>query len=273
MIFMRKNSRYLFMYNLRYILKNSVVMIMLVMGFAILACVYYRGKFMQGFTGSLFSMDYMLYLFKGADIVNASQISAKMDIPIMYIGMALAFSYIVGRSMYSDNDHIILTYSKSRTGWYTGKVAGLFSAVLLVVGLITLTGCIFGGFNMLFYSNDTAYLIQYDYNKITGAGDMFLYIGVIYLTYMAVVMLQVIISLLFNSIAGFVLAMAVYVMSIFINNPALIGNGAMLVRYDAFAIKGESIFEAVIINVAVIGISYIVGYIIIRHKDILGKCQ
>lgn len=54
------------MYNLRYILKNSVVMIMLVMGFAILACVYYRGKFMQGFTGSLFSMDYMLYLFKGA---------------------------------------------------------------------------------------------------------------------------------------------------------------------------------------------------------------
>ncbi|MGN0318396.1 MAG: hypothetical protein ACI4E1_10755 [Lachnospira sp.] len=270
---MKKNSRYLFMYNIRNILKNSIVMIMLAIGFALLACVYYRGKFTQGFTGSLFSLDYLLYLFKGADIVNVGQASAKMDIPIMYLGMALAFSYITGRNIYSENDHIIFTYSKSRPGWYTGKVAGLFVVVLAVISLITLTGCIFGGFNMNYYSNESTYLVQYDYNKMTGAGEMFLYIAVIYLTYMAVIMLQVTVSLIFNSVTGFLVAMAVCIMSIFINNPVLFGNGAMLIRYNIFTINGENVITALVINVAVIVISYVVGYIVIIHKDILSKNQ
>lgn len=265
---MKKNDRSLLLYNVKSILKSSIGVILLVLGFAVMVSMYYHSQFSQRTGENMHSFDYLLYLFKGADIINRNLISAKLDIPVMYLGMALGVSYITGRSLYSENDHIILTYSQSRNGWLNSKVAGYMICSFMIIAGVTFTGGMAGGFDMTFYSQDNSFLIQYDYNKITGVWQMLVYIGTIYITYMSVMMLQIMLSLLINRITGFICVMALYIASVFINTPAFIGNGAMLIRYNAYSEDGAGLLTYFIIDMVILIMSYIVSNIIIRHKDI-----
>ena len=76
-------------------------------------------------------------------------------------------------------------------------------------------------------------------------------------------------SLAVKNMAGFIISMIIYIISIFDINIFLTGNGCMAQRSSLFMENGLSVSQVIIIDIIIIVITLIIQLKIISVKDIL----
>ena len=112
----------------------------------------------------------------------------------------------------------------------------------------------------------TDYFIQNNENK-------FLYILVFFaapiIASFAISMVQIVFSLAVKNMAGFIISMIIYIISIFDINIFLPGNGCMAQRSSLFMENGLSVSQVIIMDIIIIVITLIIQLKIISVKDIL----
>ena len=112
----------------------------------------------------------------------------------------------------------------------------------------------------------TDYFIQNNENR-------FLYILVFFaapiIASFAISMVQIAFSLAVKNVAGFIISMIIYIISIFDINIFLPGNGCMAQRSSLFMENGLSVPQVIIIDIIIIVITLIIQLKIISVKDIL----
>ena len=163
--------------------------------------------------------------------------------------------------------------------WLTGKLSGMYiSGIVIIMELILVVAVISGG-KTGFASCESAYLVRYDYNKMTG---FFSVMAVILSMVMSVVMLitlQFMISVILGQIEGYISITALSVAAIFVDSCFIPGNGLMLIRYSYFLSGGYNVIFICVYAIIVTIISYVVSNIYNETKRyivttlLLHKCK
>ena len=264
------------------LVKKSIPMFIAVFIFAGMVCIYYRGKYMDYNEGliarhenvtesipDLQTNDYILYMFRGMELIDKANPDDKVDIPILYVGLAAIFSYIVFACLIQKDDYIIISYSGSRKRWLVGRMLGIVIDIFVIILEFVLAALIFGKGKLGFMSQESSYLIAYDFNKVTSMGIMFKMLFTFFLTVTAISMLQIMITVIVDMIPAFLVSIAVYIISLFYNSYVFIGNGTMFQRYSYFLNSGLNTSIVAIIDVCIIFICIFISLLFIKKKDIL----
>ena len=82
-------------------------------------------------------------------------------------------------------------------------------------------------------------------------------------------LVQMTISMFTNPMIGLLAVMAWNVMSVFINNPLMIGNNSMVVRSSVYNAQRIQVWQAVAVCIVVYIVVYAAGMIGLNKKDIL----
>lgn len=94
-------------------------------------------------------------------------------------------------------------------------------------------------------------------------------LGAVLLTFIAMTLLQMTLSLLINGAISAIVIIAMYVFSAFYKSEYMPGNYIMFSRMDEFLVNGISEGSVVAGSLFIVSICLITGYVVFRKKDIL----
>lgn len=285
-----KVYRNTYVYYIKRVVIRSIPVYIIALLLGIMVCVYYKGSYssyyssnasikkqqseyedyQEGIGKPLKMGDYMLYIFKRIEPIDKNvPADKKIELPVTYLAIIIMCAFIVGINVGDKDDYVVLCFSKSRNVWLTGKLSGMYiSGIVIIMELILVVAVISGG-KTGFASCESAYLVRYDYNKMTG---FFSVMAVILSMVMSVVMLitlQFMISVILGQIEGYISITALSVAAIFVDSCFIPGNGLMLIRYSYFLSGGYNVIFICVYAIIVTIISYVVSNIYMKQKDIL----
>lgn len=253
----------MFIYDLRCSFKYNIVIYLLAACMMLLACMDYgstvkwHNKAEQ--PGEAGYQEYLLNIVRGMEkLTDDSMSQRQINIPVVYIGMAIFISYITGRYIYSDSVYTVLVKGRSRTAWIISKslMTGVQIALLYIMALAV--SLLFGGTGSGVEISRCTSLMKMEYVLPAALEQpLFLVLTLVVpmVTAYAIAQIQITVSLIFNNIAGFVTAMIIYFGSVFEYNLLMLGNGCMVQRSRYFMDNGFSVemillFDAVVIVAA-----------------------
>lgn len=225
-------------------------------------------------------MDYMLYCFKGSVPVTASP-EMSLALPIFWI-MAMAGSLLLNLDYFLSDltqaGQQIMIRSKTRRGWYLSKCAwNLCSCILYMMLLCTsvLLFTLLSGGTVSLQSTPNVmeiYLseLTVEPTLLSGLPGFIAVVLMPLVTLMALNMLQMAVCLLVRPIIGFLISMAILVLSVYCNVPFVLGNGAMAIRSALLVPGGISPGFATLTSMAILLASAILGAWKFQNTDILG---
>lgn len=225
-------------------------------------------------------MDYMLYCFKGSVPVTASP-EMSLALPIFWV-LAMAGSLLLNLDYFLSDltqaGQQMMIRSKTRRGWYLSKCAwNLCSCILYMMVLCTsvLLFTLLSGGTVSLQSTPSVmeiYLseLTVEPTLLSGLPGLIAVVLMPLITIMALNMLQMAMCLLVRPIIGFLISMAILVLSIYCNLPFVLGNGAMAIRSALLVPNGISPAFAALTAVAILLASAILGAWRFQNTDILG---
>lgn len=225
-------------------------------------------------------MDYMLYCFKGSVPVTVSP-EMSLALPIFWV-LAMAGSLLLNLDYFLSDltqaGQQIMIRSKTRRGWYLSKCAwNLCSCILYMMLLCTsvLLFTLLSGGTVSLQSTPGVmeiYLseLTVEPTLLSGLPGFIAVVLMPLITIMALNMLQMAMCLLVRPIIGFLISMAILVLSIYCNLPFVLGNGAMAIRSALLVPNGISPAFAALTAVAILLASAILGSWRFQNTDILG---
>lgn len=218
------------------------------------------------------------YIFAGAMPYEATrQKNIFFHIPIVWMIIQIYIAYMI--SIYPLHD--LKTYGvnmllkiKNRGKWWTGKVvwAVLLNVVIYVLGnmvffIMTLLG---GGLKTGMFTvrpEITAHVSYVDMSGIS-LGQMLLVLVVFPLvTSIAMSLLQLLIVICFSEIVSYGVVLFMCVASAFYEISPLFIEYSMCIRTTGYLMQGNTMMLYVTLATVIV-LSYIVGRIVINHKDI-----
>ena len=234
-----KVYRNTYVYYIKRVVIRSIPVYVIALLLGVMVCVYYKGSYSSYYSSNasikkqqseyedyqenmgkpLKMGDYMLYIFKGIEPVDKN-VSAdkKIELPVTYLAIVIMCAFIVGINVGDKDDYVVLCFSKSRRVWLTGKLSGMYIGGIIIIMELLLVAAVISGGKTGFASYDSAYLVRYDYNRMT---NFFAVMAVIFSMVMSVVMLitlQFMISVVIGQIEGYISIIALSVAAIFINS-------------------------------------------------------
>lgn len=225
-------------------------------------------------------MDYMLYCFKGSVPMTASP-EMSLALPIFWV-LAMAGSLLLNLDYFLSDltqaGQQIMIRSKTRRGWYLSKCAwNLCSCILYMMLLCTsvLLFTLLSGGTVSLQSTPSVmeiYLseLTVEPTLLSGLPGFIAVVLMPLVTLMALNMLQMAMCLLVRPIIGFLISMALLVLSVYCNVPFVLGNGAMAIRSALLVPGGISPGFATLTSIAILLASAILGAWKFQNTDILG---
>lgn len=225
-------------------------------------------------------MDYMLYCFKGSVPVTASP-EMSLALPIFWV-LAMAGSLLLNLDYFLSDltqaGQQIMIRSKTRRGWYLSKCTWNLCSCMLYMMLLCTSVLLFtllsGGTVSL---QSTPSVMEIYLSELTVEPTLLIglpgFIAVVLMplvTLMALNMLQMAVCLLVRPIIGFLISMAILVLSVYCNLPFVLGNGAMAIRSALLVPGGISPGFATLTSMAILLASAILGAWKFQNTDILG---
>ncbi len=224
--------------------------------------------------------NYLLFTHKGIEEYSASQTS-RFELPILWLCFHIFCCFSVLHYPFDDICDFgksVLINAGKRTTWFLSKAAWIvFSAILyfsiyllsqIVVCLIFGDSLSFaitaeeGFFNLMFTVSDIPEFPLYI--------PLALFVLPFFVS-TAICLLQNTASLLIKPQFSFILSITIFVVSAYRFSPVLIGNFAMVQRYEMFLSNGINIFQGIIICLAVSIFAILTGYIVFNRYDILNR--
>lgn len=268
-------------------LKNSIrynkFLLLAVLIFFFLASVYYGGNVQQykkitdrsktsieKSEGEAYSSDFVLFFFRGMEPVDekALQNGDKIEIPLMYIGLTIIFTCITLRYFSTDISRNTIHYCSSRRWWMISKVASNAVMILLVYATGVVFAIIFGKNVWLYNESADIKFCKVSYCNAYGINILKL-LGLSFMTAVTISAIQLCISLYINHIAGVIVSITLYIMSLFSTDLLFIANGCMLQRSSYFLEGGYATEYIFVMNTVIFAIVMCIIVCKSRKWDIL----
>ncbi|MGN0481212.1 MAG: hypothetical protein ACI4EV_06545 [Lachnospiraceae bacterium] len=210
----------------------------------------------------------MLNIFGGVRIYDFSNKNLNFDIPKEYLILTLVIALIGLRYISSDYSRNTAVIFGNRKKWIAGKMISNSIIILIVYVTGIFIAGIFSGFSLGFNKIADQKIFKID-TVPDSIKDVVLTIACCVLTALAISMLQLLISVMSNYFTGFIVAMGIYVVSVFDCNPFLLGNGIMFIRYGIFSENGNPMLIYLISSSLIIVVGAVATLAVVKKKDIL----
>lgn len=228
-------------------------------------------------------MDNMLFLFQGKYPPMRLEQGERFELPVMWL-------LAVGGCLFMNLDYLlkdltregqqVIIRSGKRMGWYLSKCVWNVCSCVLYCAVAALTALVFtlinGGAVTARNNPDISFLlfgfVLTEQLELSAWEGLLVGMLVPMLTVAAFSMLEMTLCLLVKPIVSFLITVGLLVLSVYWCSPFALGNGAMTMRSSLVAGQDGVSWEAsIVLAVAVIAASAIIGTLRFRHADILGN--
>ena len=218
-------------------------------------------------------MDYMLGCFKGIYPLLSME---DFEFPIQWFLVMSGCLFLNLDYMLNDLTEAgqqVIIRSVSKKSWFLSKCAWNLLSCAAYILLGSLTALAFalvnGGGVTLVNSPQVCEsgLQLYGVKSLTVAQTLITAVGLPLLTLMALNMLQMVLCLLVKPVFSFLVCVCVLIISLFVNSPYMLGNGAIAARSGILLEGMQEPMPAALTCVAVIGICVIIGIIRFDRMD------
>lgn len=222
-------------------------------------------------------MDCAIYIFRGMNVYIPSPESPFM-IPITWLTIQVMAAFLIVSYPTQDLHSYgvqILTRTKTRGSWWISKcVWNIFTTILFYsIGFIVimLFALIFGKLSLFPGLELNLIINEVDLQSI-GLFELVIAVFLLpVLTTIAISLFQMTLSFILTPILSYLITVCVFVSSAYFCLPVFIGNFSMLLRNQLIYPQGSSSSTAIIINISIIVISIMTGYLYFKRYDILKK--
>lgn len=261
---------------------NKIFLIM-VAALMILSSVYYVNtskKYVEGYnefcesTGDgeiisdakVSSADIILFMFAGMDKINEKD--DKIDIPVMYIALAIIFTCLTYRYICSDLINTVVPMYDNRMLWLACKILSNIFLIISVYVVGIFVAFIAGKNTWTLNKRIDTELIGCDYCKADKKEFVLLIITSV-ITVIVISCIQVFMSIAVNYVIGIIVSFSIYILSLFGMNYYMIANGCMIQRSKYFMEHGYNYININVINFILLCLVLIALCFIVKRKDIL----
>lgn len=220
----------------------------------------------------LYFGDYLFWNFKGMTIMKQKH---TFLIPNGYwIALNMFLAIIVGDFPVQQLKGVgqqVMMRMKKRSNWWLSKCIWCIVCVVLyyivIISVIFVVSMLTGGIGCAHTEVVESLSKTTVLQNMTANGVLF-YIALIILTSISVSLMQLVLSILFSSVIGYIFVAAILVMAMESVNNFMIGNYLMLIRMYSGKIVGQT---GVIIDLLLMVSAIILGGYVIYKKDICKK--
>ena len=227
-------------------------------------------------------LDYMLVTFKGAPPVNQDGIMDIRSLPYDWLVMVGACLFVNLDYMLLDltsNGQQVIIRTGSRQRWFISKCMWNLAATalyFLLIGLVELLFVVATDGVISPENSEEAFTNifgQVAFNPIQLSLHEGLVLGLLlpYLTMAALSVLEMTICLFVRPVVSFLVCMALLVLSVYIDSPFVLGNGAMTIRSGIVDAEGQEPLVAGFVAIGIIVVCMMTGMAVFKHSDILGS--
>lgn len=261
---------------------NKIFLIM-VAALMILSSVYYVNtskKYVEGYnefcesTGDgeiisdtkVSSADIILFMFAGMDKINEKD--DKIDIPVMYIALAIFFTCLTYRYICSELSNTVVPMYDNRMLWIACKILSNIFLIIFVYVVGIFVAFIAGKNTWTLNKRIDMELIGCDYCKADKKEFVLLIITSV-ITVIVISCIQVFMSIAVNYVIGIIVSFSIYILSLFGMDYYMIANGCMIQRSKYFMEHGYNYININVINFILLCLILIALCFIVKRKDIL----
>lgn len=261
---------------------NKIFLIM-VAALMILSSVYYVNtskKYVEGYnefcesTGDgeiisdtkVSSADIILFMFAGMDKINEKD--DKIDIPVMYIALAIIFTCLTYRYICSELSNTVVPMYDNRMLWIACKILSNIFLIISVYVVGIFVAFIAGKNTWTLNKRIDMELIGCDYCKADKKEFVLLIITSV-ITVIVISCIQVFMSIAVNYVIGIIVSFSIYILSLFGMDYYMIANGCMIQRSKYFMEHGYNYININVINFILLCLVLIALCFIVKRKDIL----
>ena len=225
---------------------------------------------------------YLAYCFKGMQTISRQTLSGGFQIPIFWMLMLVLPLFITLDFPFKDIKTIgpqMLLRSGRRVTWWLSKCIWNVCGTIVYFLLVLITVAAFCLCLKVPLSLDTPMgsmmALFSEADITTAAGEMpasqvaFVLVITPLFAVAAMDMAEMLFSLLFRPIYGFLFSVALVAAASYVTSPFLIGNYANLTRCGAFIDNGLDSQVGLLICIGVLLISIVAGAFVFRRRDIL----
>jgi hypothetical protein len=225
---------------------------------------------------------YLAYCFKGMQTIQRATLQQAFQMPVLWLVIMVLPLAITLQYPFRDMDTIgsqMLLRSGSRITWWLCKCGwnGLCTAVYFALIYATIAiFCLCHGVALSLDTPMSSMIVVFSEADITTAVEemtrgqtVFSLLLMPFLTVAAMNLFEMLLSLLFRPVYGFLFSVALVAASSYVTSPLLIGNYANLSRCGAFIHDGLDGKIGCLICLGVIVFSLAAGAVIFHRRDIL----
>lgn len=224
--------------------------------------------------------DYMLCLFRGMAIIQHGSMEEKVSIPIEWLIVCGFCLYITAaypaQGISVQGQQVFLR--TSRVKWWLSKCIWCIASCTLyfacemiaIIGTAILTPVTFG-------LNNTPEITAFLFSEVlcgetislTPASVILYALILPFVTLTAVCMLQTLLNLVVRPAISFLICFVTYIAAAYFPIEWLVGNGAMVMRYQLFDANGLSYRKELVFTLLLLLLSIGAGYLLIQRKDLI----
>ena len=221
-------------------------------------------------------MDTIFFIQGGYDPVLIIK-EGKIVFPFVWMLIQFLVPFMIYSYCNDDCEGVgidFLMKCRSRRLWWNSKCLWNCLTVLSVYAIQYATAFVYGLYNGNLSMKVNYELFEKISNKSVPDNTANVWI-IVYMLVMPVVvslvtaLVQMTISMFTNPMIGMLAVIAWNVMSVFINNPIMIGNNSMVVRSSVYNAQRIQVWQSVAVCIVVYIVVYVAGMIGFNKKDIL----
>lgn len=213
--------------------------------------------------------DCWFYLFSGSpEYIYSSD--AKFELPILWFLFHTYLLYMICNYPVNDLDELGLQsmmLSKSREKWLTGKLVWAITMVCVYYILAFLVMIV----EVIIKNNFLEQKIGLEFTTLIMGDKGFVPYILPLISDIAIAILQMSLSFLFNPFCAFVFSILYFILSVYFKNPFLLGNYSMFLRNISFSENGLNTEYGIAICVLYIVLCIFICMYHIHTRDIFGK--
>ena len=224
--------------------------------------------------------DYMLCLFRGMAIIQHGSMEEKVSVPIEWLIVCVFCLYITAaypaQGISVQGQQVFLRTSRGK--WWLSKCIWCIASCTLyfacemiaIIGTAILTPVTFG-------LNNTPEITAFLFSEVlcgetislTPASVILYALLLPFVTLTAVCMLQTLLNLVARPAISFLICFVTYIAAAYFPIEWLVGNGAMVMRYQLFDANGLSYRKELVFTLLLLLLSIGAGYLLIQRKDLI----
>lgn len=273
------------MFQIRYDIINGIVhqwkkLLLIAVVYAVLITEFLVRCNLKHYMGEYTTSDIILWMFKGMTWITDGQ--KDINIPTAYILPNILIAFAIGNYPFKDiNGYggMVLMRARKKSVWWISKcVWAVLTAVaayaMLIIEILTVT---LAGGKLSWQVNKTVCQSVCGYNKIyinnnpnlTRLAVYMIIVGL--LTTIAICLVQICVSQIMGPLIGYIAVVVILIMGVFFRSFMFIGNGFMAIRNILYTPEGGDIRLTILVDMVLIVISVVTGYISFKRMDIMKK--